>query len=344
MKIFADLHHQGLYASLHYLLENRLGHKLYRPIGKEWFEKGYWKIAEPYNNYPGTVEQYLGTRDFVPEDGSPSLNTPAGKGHVLDTTHNFMQKVMTFDEFCATDIDVVIATIPAHVTSYTRLIKEYKPNAKLIYHIGNIGWHENLPLGAQNVMASVKEFKTDRNVVFYRQEFDLNVFKPKTGIHFLLTITSFVNCLPEPDKFNKFKELLPEFVWKAYGIGCPDGTLGKIEDIAWYMQRSWLGYHNKPYGDGFGHVIHNWMAVGKPVLVNLKDYKDKLAGELLVDGETCIDISGKSIEDIAVIVRELSKSNLHYLDMCNAVEKRFKEVVDLEADAIKVRNFLERLV
>lgn len=341
LSIFSDFHHQGLYASFHYLFENRLGHELYRPIGKEWFDKGFWKIAEPYNNYPGTIEQYLGDRDFVPSDGSPSLNIPAGFCCVLDTTHHFKQKVLTFEEFCNTDIDIIIATIPAHVPTYKRLIKEYKPTAKLIYHIGNIGWHESVPSEAENIMASVKEFKTDKNAVFYRQEFDLNVFKPLEGPLRHANVTSFVNCLPQPETYLKLKEKLTEFEFKAYGIGCPDGTLGEIDDIARAMQRSTFGYHNKPHGDGFGHVIHNWMAVGKPVIVNLGDYKDKLAGELLIEGETCIDLD-KGIDHVVEIVRRLS--SLEYADMSNKVQTKFKEVVDFGRDADKVRNFLDRLV
>ena len=73
MKIFADLHHSSLFTSFKLLFENRLGHRMYRPIGLEWFTEGFWKIAEPYNNNIGTVKQFLEPGN-TPTDGTPPLN------------------------------------------------------------------------------------------------------------------------------------------------------------------------------------------------------------------------------------------------------------------------------
>src|SRR3990167_11563745 len=116
MKVFADEHHQDLAYSLHLLFEHRLGYELYKPIGLEWFEQGYWDIAKPYGNNPGTINQYLEkrTQQFYP-DGCP-------------------HRLMTLEEFQETDIDIVLASIPDHFETYTRLIKDHKPNAKLVCH------------------------------------------------------------------------------------------------------------------------------------------------------------------------------------------------------------------
>ena len=349
MRIFSDLHHSGLYAAQHYLLENRLGHELYRPIGEEWFTQGYWKIAEPYNNNAGTITQFLGIRqDFVPKDGTPPLNNVKeiqdDVYYIWDGTHGYHQKAISLNKFLSMDFDIIIASIPAHIDAYSRLIKDHNLKAKLIYHIGNIGWHEHVPFDkAKNIMASVKRFNVpdSNNVVFYRQEFDLNVFKPSS----LTTqwVTSFVNCLPNPDLWNRLKELMvPDYEFKAFGIDCPDGIWGKIQEIASYMATSKYGFHNKPGGDGFGHTVHNWMAVGRPVLVNLEDYKDKLAGELLVDGETCIDISSMQPHEIAHRLHEIS--DLQYQDIRNNVINKFKQTVNFEQDAENVKQFLSKLI
>lgn len=358
MKIFADLHHSGLYASLHYLFENRLGYELYRPIGMEWFDKGYWKIGDPYPNPRDTAIQYL-RLNSTPSDGSPPLNgtpysiiDPQMKYFPIpDRNHGFDHRAVTLDQFLELDVDIIIASIPAHIQAYKKLIKDHNLKAKLVYQIGNIGWHNEIPWSqVDNIMASVKAFPIKHshiNAVFYRQEFDLGVFSPNKFVNGFdwRSITSFVNCLPQPDKYNRLKEMLYEYEFKAYGIPpSPDGIVDTIDSIADKMQQTTFGYHNKPHGDGYGHVIHNWFAVGKPVIVNMNDYKDKLAGELLEDGVTCIDMDNRSLETVADIVRDIVGTPGKYEELCNNVEKRFKEVVNFEQNAVNVREFLNKCV
>ena len=347
MKIFADYHHGGLYASLIYLLEGRLGHTLLRPIGMDWFDKGYWKIAEPYGNNPDTARQYL-AENSTPTDGTPPLNNkPVDAKYfswINESSNNVWHRAVTLEQFLEIDPDVIIASIPAHIASFKKLIKDYNLRAKLVYHIGNIGWHTQIPWDQiDNLMASVKEFPipAGKNAVFYRQEFDLEVFAGAPHQRSSI-ITSFVNLLPEAKRFRALKEAMPNYLFQAYGIGCPDGIVNKVSDVGRIMRKSDFGYHNKPQGDGFGHIIHNWFAVGKPVIVNMGDYKDKLAGELLVDGETCIDLDNKSAEDIAKLIYMMS--DLEYFDMCRAVRARFAEAVDFGLDAAKVGDFLNDLM
>ena len=332
MKIFADFHHSGLFTSLKYLFEGRLGHTLYRPIGTEWFTEGYWKIAEPYGNNIGTVNQFL-KPGSTPTDGTRPLNEQ-------------LDDCLTLEQFKNTDIDIIVASIPAHIEAYSRLIHECKPSAKLVYQIGNIGWHNEIPWDSvTNIMASVKPFMVPKgkNVVFYRQEFDLNIFKPGNNDEVLPFITSFVNCLPQPEKYEKLKTLLSEYEFKAFGASCPDGVINNTSTIASIMQHSMFGYHNKPHGDGFGHVIHNWFAVGKPIIVNTEDYKDKLAGELLRDGVTCIDMCRKSEVNIADEIRHVVSTGM-YKQMCENVKERFGIIVNYNQDANNVANFLEKVV
>lgn len=347
MRVFADFHHAGLYASLHYLFENRLGFELYRPIGMDWFEKGYWKIAEPYNNAQATVKQYLQINS-QPNDGSSPLNELStvpqdGIHHIYDFAHDYYQKAITLEQFKQMDFDVVIASIPAHVLAYKDLITDTGSKAKLVYQLGNIGWHDSVPWSlVDNVLASVAPFpvKEGKNAVFYRQEFDTNIFKPSNTAPEQL-ITSFVNLLPDPDRFRHIENALHPIRFESYGITCRDGIYHSTNDIANKMQRSLFGYHFKPYGDGYGHIIHNWFAVGRPILVGLDDYKDKLAGELLEDMVTCIDISHRTPDEVAKLVRRVIDND--YDRMCTAVKNRFKMRVDFEEDAKRVRSFIENI-
>ena len=348
MRVFADRHHSGLAASLHYLLENRLGHELYFPIGMEWEERGYWKIHEPYNFAKETARQFLEI-NYTPNDGTNPLNNLTfvpqdGVHHIWDFNNEYYQKAITFQKFLELDIDIVIASIPAHVPAYRKMLKDIGSPAKLIYQIGNIEWHNQVPWDmVDGVMASVKEFPVPngKHAVFYRQEFNIDFFDQSN----LLTedrVTSFVNCLPKPDYFLNLEKELSEYTFKSYGIACRDGIYQSVREIANEMGRSMFGYHLKPGGDGFGHVIHNWFAAARPVLVNISDYKDKLAGELLEDMVTCIDISTRSPNQVAGIVRELVQSG--YNKMRETVDERFKQVVDFDRDANKVEVFINELM
>jgi hypothetical protein len=336
MNIFADRHHSGLYTSLSLLLEKRLGHTLFSPIGQEWQEQGYWKMAELYNNAPETITQFLGLgQGELQEDGFYKI---------FEGSDDIYYRGITLDKFMETDIDVIVCTLPQHIDAYRALIRNFKPKAKLVYQIGNVDWHSIIPWDRiNNVLASVKPFPypEGKNVVFYRQEFDLEVFKPFESAP-TNQVTSFVNCLPNSAYFHSLKGYLaPEYDLKSFGQECPDGIKSTTKEIASVMDRSKFGYHNKPEGDGFGHVIHNWFAIGRPVIVNANDYKDKLGGDLLEDGKTCISLDGLSALDLSKKIKGIS--DLEYADMTTNVKARFKEVVDFDKDAGNVRGFMENL-
>ena len=50
------------------------------------------------------------------------------------------------------------------------------------------------------------------------------------------------------------------------GSKSPNGNLTPVGNVAEEMARATWAYHDKPTGDGFGHVIHNWAAVGRPLI------------------------------------------------------------------------------
>jgi len=332
MKILCDFHHGGLFASYHYLLERRLGHEVYRPAGLAWFEHGYWDIGRPYPD-PSRIAREL----LAPLEASAD-----GVHQVWDPTHGYHQKAIELDTFRQTAFDIVIASIPSHVPTYRKLLDDIGSKAALIYQLGNIGWHQSIPWAlVRNVMASVAPFRcpAGTNAVFYRQEFDLDVFKP-SDVPSEPLIASFLNCMPSPNMFTALESLLPGFSFESYGIACRDGVSPTIGSIAGIMQRARFGYHIKPGGDGFGHVLHNWCAVGKPLIVGCDDYRDTLGDDFLTDGVTCIDTTFRTMRGVANIVSSMSE--VTYRDMCTAVQSRFLRLVDFERDAANVRAFLER--
>lgn len=341
MKIFSDLHHGALYYSLQLLFEGRLSFRLYRPIGKAWFDSGYWKIAEPYENNLGTVAQFL--EDCVPADGSRPLNRvkqDTGGYYLVKAPKD--HKAVTLEQFKEIKFDIVIASIPQHLAPYTELIKKYQPEAKLIYQIGNHFGPVDFSL-AKNVMASTAPFSNGVNAVFYHQEFNLDTFCYKPPLNDR-KIYSFVHCLGGKDyeDYKEYKKALLGFEFKSFGAGCDDGAVSGWEHVAEKMHQSMFGFHLKSGGDGFGHIIHNWFACGRPPIVRMSQYKDKLAGELMIDGKTCLDLDGRTLGENVERIKYYSQPEEHKR-LCQQAYDRFCEVVDFDREEQELRRFIENL-
>jgi hypothetical protein len=342
MNVFCDRHHGDLTYSLQLLFEKRLGWNIYFPIGMDWFYKGFWDIGNPYPNPADTAKQYLGTDDRT-WDAYKNLNADYkiedGIYHVYDPVHRCHIKCITFEKFCELPIDIVISSYPfGHDQTYARLISEYKPQAKQIAQMGNIYQQTEV----KNVMCSTLPYPTDKHIVFYHQEFNLDVFRYEKPQNFR-KITSFINLLPRVDLYEWAKLNLPDFEFKAYGASTPDGTISSDIGIADIMRQSTFGWHIKPKGDGFGHVIHNWYACGRPIITDIFDYQDKLAGQLLTDELTCIDIHGKSNEQILDRIKHFSQPRENHWMSFNAYN-RFRCVVDYDKEFEDIKHFLENLV
>lgn len=341
MNVFADLHHGDLFYSLQLLFERRLGWKLYRPIGMEWFTNGYWKIGDPYPNPADTARQYLSIedRDWHPKE---FLNADVidldGMYSVFDPVHGVYQRAITFDHFRQMQFDIVISSIPAHEEPFSELIARYQPHALHIAQIGNIGQETHV----SHVLASTAPHPSfsDKQVVYYHQEFDTDVYEyvPPTSSH---RITSFVNLHPEKEIYEMLKSALPEMEFRAYGEGCPDGNISGAENIAQIMQESGFGLHLKPGGDGYGHVIHNWIACGRPVIVDMSHYRGKIAEPLLIHGETCIDVS-QGFASAIEMIRSWSQDPIRHQQACEATAVRFGNHVSFYEESGQIKETILR--
>ena len=134
---------------------------------------------------------------------------------------------------------------------------------------------------------------------------------------------------------------LPGWKFTRYGAGMTDNIM-QITDMAAAMKRSAFTWHFKPEGDGFGHSIHNSYACGRPAIIWEPHYRGKLAGELLQDGLTCINASGKSLEEVAGLLGFWSIPENHKM-MCMNAYNRFANVVNFDAEFDKIKVFLQSL-
>lgn len=179
MNIFTDFHHAGLLQSLILLFERRLKGAVYRPIGMNWYHKGYWNV------YPhiDTARQYLEIGN-TPKDNTPPLNVVKTQNNDVykcqDIDSGETNKGITFEGFMALPIDFIIASIPQHLYPFKRLKSIHPNNPKLIYQIGN-EW--NIPTehlkGIDAILCSayvdINNFEKIPHVI-YHQEFDTEVF------------------------------------------------------------------------------------------------------------------------------------------------------------------------
>lgn len=326
-----------------------MGAEVYRPIGREWYDQGFWKVYD----HPATVEQFLGIGGNTP-DGSAKLNEVTEHPdpeiyHCQDIDSGYYNKAITLKGFLERPFDIVIASIPHHVEPFKKLCALHPNKPKLIFQIGN-AWTVEAAM-APNIMASaiIHDVPPEINFISYHQEFDTNIFSPEFNYP-EQNIYSFVNCFDiaphfsaDWQLFTQVEKQLSKWNFKVYGGQCRDGVANGAKEVAAKMKEARFIWHTKNGGDGYGHVIHNVPAVGRPLIVKKQYYVDKLAEPLLVDGQTCICIDNLDCQQIVDKINYYSEP-ARYEQMCRAAFYNFKKVVDFEREQKIVEEFIQKLV
>jgi len=324
MNVFCDFHHGGMYHAMHLLFVDRLGCNLYRPVGYEWAERDLWHVSE----LKPTRAAYL-------RPGGEHRLGIDGIWHWRDNGAELEHNCITFRQFCDMPIDLILSTHPAHEVPYQKLL-EFKPGAKLVRVCGNTG--EVIHSKAGNVMDSTGYFRGQaENYVAFHQEFPLEPFVDKRPPQ--RAISQYLNFFRNHPAFalwEQYRSQLPEFTWRMYGHQGDDGFLWPFSKIAKSMADTSFVWHIKT--EGYGHIIHNAYAAGRPVITEIGRYRGYTAEALLEDGVTCVDISG-GIEAI----RHYGQPD-ELLRMCENARERFRQVVNFDAEEHKIRAFIERLV
>lgn len=345
MKVFTDLHHGDLFYSLHLLFEKRLSWDLYRPIGLDWFENSFWKIGDPYPNPKDTALQYLniGNDDW---DQYKNLNGNLTKEnevfYIKEPYHNYFQKAITLKTFKEMKFDLIIPSYPAHDICYEKLQKLYQPQAKIIMQMGNIGQQTHLP----NVMHSVPyNAKTNQKTIYYHQEISPTLYSYVSPNPQTKNIYSFVNNLPYKNIYEQYKKSLPEINMKAYGGGCPDGSVYGAKGVGEKMKEANIGWHLKDQ-NGFGHNTMGWYASGRPTIIQIKDfhgYPYKDIWYLCEPNVTCIALDQSDFNtNHSKIHKALDPEN--NLKMCEKAFQRFNEVVNYNQEAEQLKQFLSNIL
>jgi hypothetical protein len=321
MNVLADRHHSGLFHSLQ-LLARRMGWTLYTPVGHEWWGRGYWSFGRSTYNDDRLAQQFL-----MGVPGPDGLGTPPD-GEFPD----WPIATVTYEQARAMEWAFVIATVPDNEDGFATFATEV--GARLIVQVGNTGQYVNW--SRDPLVISSSEMPILRRGVVYHQEIDPIAYRPPVETR---TVASFVNCMPHMGScFTLLQEAhalgLP---LKVYGIDGPDGIIKPYSALVDLMAGSGWGWHDKAQGDGFGHVIHTWAAVGRPLIGHASHYRGKMGERFWRDGETCIDLDRHTVAEVVNLVAFMPADE--HAAMCRAIRREF-EGIDYDAEAEAIRDLL----
>lgn len=356
MKILADYHHADLAESLE-LLADRFGWDLYFPMGMEWYDSWYWNFERAFHG-DAVARQYL-------EGVWPDPILVGDHYEQEDRTHpGRTRKGVTLEQASAPRWDVVLCTLTHNERGFARFAKEwggvYGIQVGNVGQIGNVardgaGWDATRFVLASTTLTDYGGQPIDVPVphVIYRQEFSLADFRPEWPTE-PKSVASFIQCFPENKDFYadflRIAREMPDLDWKVYGAygSAPSdefeqGNLNSTPAVAEAMRRTRIAWHAKWWSDGYGHVIHNLFATGRPIIGPLGYYADKLAGPLIEHGVTAFDTARMAYPDVQALLRRLRDDDDYWQEVSVNARLRFDEVVDFDADAERVRELLESL-
>jgi hypothetical protein len=354
VKVLVDYHHHDLWESLRLLFNKRLGWELLRPIGMDWFEQGYWNHERKWHG-DAIARQYLepwGSDQVLPA----SVGTWRNDYSHADSVHH----LVTLDQARDLRPDIVISSLAHNHDGFARFASEV--GATFGLQVGNVRFsaadmaEDRWDLAAFGLVSGFLPVEPPKPHVVYHQEFSLTDFAPvPPPRENPLRVSSFVQCYPQDKPSYEWwqgtAQRAPEFAWSCYGAygeapldQYAAGNIDHCAGVAKSMQASDIAWHAKRWSDGYGHVIHNWFAIGRPVFGFESYYRDQMAGPLWKDGETSIDIGRRSPEEIVAELRRLRDDPERHLRMCEAAAARFREVVNFDEEAERIRAMFAQVL
>jgi glycosyltransferase involved in cell wall biosynthesis len=162
-----------------------------------------------------------------------------------------------------------------------------------------------------------------------------------------------VQALPddhlEYTRFLQLAQALPDLKLRYHGhVGPVDdfwgGNVVTSQELAAQMRSARVGLHLKTWSDGYGHVIHDLFAVGKPVVGTASYYEDKLAGPLFVEGVTSFDVQRHSHAETVDFIRRLCNDDELHERMSRASTARFHEIVNFDEEAVAIKAMFDNVL
>jgi len=345
IRVLADRHHGCLWESLELLFTDRFGWDLFCPIGYEWRTSGIW-AHEPHR--PEVAHQFL---DFMSTDRDCGSHWER-----VDSEHPHRTiKMLTLDQVRQRKVDLIICTLPDNEPGMHNLARQM--GAKFGVQMGNVVTRSPQELykcyeRADFLLLSTKvPIAPNKPFVEYHQEFSLQdyrfEFPPRKR-----EAATWVHLIGNTPVFRYFDELakrVPELEWKCYGhkdVNNPywSRSIATCPEVAKSMREATIHIVFKTWGDGYGHVVHNAFAVGRPVIATASYYRDKLAGPLFEDGINSMDVQAHSIDEVVAFIRRLLEDQYYLHQVCLASWESFNRHVNFDKEAEKIRQMLNKIL
>jgi hypothetical protein len=346
MRVLVDFHHPDLYWSFILSMERRLGWEVYRMIGMEWYDRGYWEF-EKFWAGDRFAKMFLPiSRGEAPGDRTNPVRSPdIDMGtHWLrnDERHpGYQTKMVTMEQARAMGFDVVIATVPHNQQGFKRFA--YEIGARFALQVGNaehyIDWDLD-PLVMISTTVDTTEVQSalrKKRAIRYDQEID-PCFSyspvPKEG-----EVASFHIDWNQQnlDLFFKVAADMPEQDFQSYGnLGL---YLTSTPAVADAMKKTRVIWHTKHVGDGWGHVIHGAMAIGRPLIGKKSYYKDRLADRCWTPSNSLIIDSMPPAKVVRALRGLLAEPDI-LQRMGDASRAIWDDYIDYERDAAAIGNLL----
>lgn len=347
IRVLCDAIHADLLESLAILFEDRFGWELYTPHGLEWYDAGIWRFERE------TLGDAVARQFLQPHHDDVTIDPAFGWGVARPgTTHpNRIQNRLTLDDARDLRPDIVLSTLAENDLGLHAFAGEV--GAHFGVQVGNQG--QGSAWGAAEfalISSTTPGFTPWMPHVTYHQEFDTEtLFDAETERALPDRVGTWVQCTTTSGGYDRFRELAVRtgLDWRWYGhCGEPDeyhgGNYPTTAAVADRMHEARIAWHWKEWSDGYGHVIHDLFAIGRPVLVTAGYYADKLAGPLMVEGVTSYDIRRYTNDELVKITSRLVSDDDHWRRMCEASARRFREVVDFAGDAERIRAMLDGIL
>lgn len=322
MNVLANRHQADLWWSLH-LLSKRLDFNLFCPYGMEWFDQGYFRMHEhPDKKDPA---RYM-AKWFLVNDiwGNKAKHSIMGCPFYPEI------KPLLLDNDIK--LDIIICTNRENEEPFKKYRDERQPQAKLVRQVGNRHDIVDYDNGMFSDLESFNENDISHKIL-YHQEFDLNLFTyepPRDRKRIYSFQHNLEKYEPAEELWWQHQRQFRDYNFRFYGKGNDDGYIYHKGEYIETMKDASFIWQVKDW-DGYSHVIHNAMALGRPMILRRNDIKGKIF-EPLCDETTCV------FTDQIERIREINLDK-----MSKACYERFKQTIDFDQEAVKLKEFFEGL-
>ncbi len=207
-RIFADAHHTDLYRALQLLFERRFGWELYRPLGREYFDRGYfWHPRE--DEVIGLLTKQS---EFDPAKHKDVFD--ASEGGVLwkdREQDGILFRWLPLDRI--KEIDLIVCTTDRNEDGFYRLRRDFGLKCPILRYTGNNG--EKLDLDKFDIFIPAHLPDYERYVASGK--------KPGILYHPEFEIDNGMYCwTPLPDHRQKIARTFLNFIYHHVGPGTPN--------------------------------------------------------------------------------------------------------------------------